>query len=418
MKRVRDVERIVRDLRHPAEAGTHQRILNNLLDVLKQRQRQPAGGPPALRRAIMRSPITRLAAAAVFLIGGSLLVGLLIHTTPPAYALDQTVTANQQLRTLHMTTFCSGHEEPKEFWLQCNERGQIEKTRWHMPVWDAPEDGAKVVVWKDGKIQIWFKGTQKKRSGLVTYTQTDAPYWLLEFARKSDPRPSIAQLKEEQARGEAQLEIQEPTDKTQPILVTATYAPQGQAPGRRTVLRVNQATKLVTSIEAFVLQDGGYALQYRQEFRGYNVPLDPALFDLDGTVPPEVLRIDGDARKATDAKRGLPQGSLSDDEIATEVVRQFFEALIAQDYEKAGQLLCGTSAEEMKQTFGKTRWLRIVSMDKPTPHPMPEVGGLRVPCKVEIEKDGVKSVREPYGPFVRTIHRQGEPPRWEIHGGL
>jgi hypothetical protein len=419
MKCVRDVERIVRDLRHPADAGTHQRILNNLLDVLKQRQRQPAGEPPALRRAIMRSPVTRLAAAAVFLVGGSLLVGLLIHTTPPAYALDQTVTANQQLRTLHMTTFRSGYDDPKEFWLQCSERGQIEKTRWHMPAWDSPQDGAKVVVWKDGKIQIWFKGTERRRPCLATFTQTNAPYWLLEFARKSDPRPSIAQLKEEQARGEVQLEIQEPADKARPIVVTATCPPQDQSPGRRTVLRVNQATKLVTSIEAFALQDGQYALQYRQEFSDYNVPLDPALFDLDGTVPPDVLRADGDAAKATEAKRGLPQGSLSDDEIATEVVRQFFEALIAGDYEKAGQLYCGISAEELRQGFfGKVRILRIVSMDKPTPHPMPEVGGLRVPCKIEIEKDGVKSVWEPFGPFVRTIHRQGEPPRWEIHAGL
>jgi hypothetical protein len=41
-----------------------------------------------------------------------------------------------------------------------------------------------------------------------------------------------------------------------------------------------------------------------------------------------------------------------------------------------------------------------------------------VPCKIEVERDGVKSVWQPYGPFVRAIHREGEPPRWEVHGGL
>jgi hypothetical protein len=41
-----------------------------------------------------------------------------------------------------------------------------------------------------------------------------------------------------------------------------------------------------------------------------------------------------------------------------------------------------------------------------------------VPCKIEIEKDGVKSEWEPYGPFVRTTHKKSEHPRWEIHGGL
>jgi hypothetical protein len=139
------------------------------------------------------------------------------------------------------------------------------------------------------------------------------------------------------------------------------------------------------------------------------------MFDLQTLVPADVQRIDGDAQE----NRGLPQGTLSDDEIAVKVVRQFFEALIARDYETAGQLYCGTGAEEMKQGyFGQTRIIRIISIDTPTPHPIPEVGGLRVPCKIEVEKDGVRSVWEPYGPFVRTIHRQSEHPRWEIHGGL
>ena len=100
-------------------------------------------------------------------------------------------------------------------------------------------------------------------------------------------------------------------------------------------------------------------------------------------------------------------------------MRQFFEALIAGNYEKAGQLYCGVPAEKLRNSpLGKIRFLRIVSLDKPTPHPVSEIGGLRVPCKIEVEKDGVKSVWEPYGPFVRTTHRQMENPRWEIHGGL
>jgi len=358
----------------------------------------------------MKSPITRLAAAAVFLAGASLFIGLLIHTTPAAYGLDQTVAANQQFRSLHITDFCAGHDEPKEFWIECDEQGQIKNARWYMPAWDAPEDGAKVVVWKADTVQVWFQ----KKKGLTTWTGQSAPLWLLDAALATNPKISVAQLQAEQAQGKVQLEIQEPADKAQPIVVTATYPPQGQSPGRRTVLRVNQATKLVLSREGFTWKDGQYVSEYRQEFSDYNVPIDPGLFNLDAIVPAEVRRYDGNAMD----NRGLPQDSLTDEEIATAVVRQFFEALIAQNYEKAGQLLCGTPAAEMKETFGKMRFLRIISMDKPTPHPIPEIGGLRVPCKIEVEKDGVKSVWEPYGPFVRTTHRKMEHPRWEIHGGL
>ncbi len=411
MKRAIEVEKIVRNLRHSAEAETHDRILNNLLDVLKQRKRQPAGGPPALRSTIMKSPITRLAAAAVFIVGVSLFVGLLIHTSPPAYALDQTVAANQQLRSLHLTEFVTGQDDPKEFWLERDEAGRIRNARWHMPTWDSPEDGAKVVVWSGDKIRVWFK----KKGALSTFTQQNPPDWLQGIVRTANPELGIAQLKDRQARGEVELQIQEPPDKAQPIVVTATYLPQSRTPGQRTVLYVDQRTKLVTTLETFALKDGQYVLDCRAQFSDYNTSLDPALFNLEATVPADVRRVDGDAME----RRGLPQGTLSDDEIATEVVRQFFEALIAQNYEKAGQLYCGISAEELRQGFfGKVRILRIISMDKPTAHPIPEIGGLRVPCKVEVEKDGVKSVWEPYGPFVRTTHRKMENPRWEIHGGL
>lgn len=363
----------------------------------------------------MKSPILKLAAAAIIVGVLSLFIGSLLNTTSPAYALEQTIEANQHLYFLHMRAFRPGEDDPKEFWLECDQGGQIKNARWHMPEWDAPEDGAKEVVWKDGKAQIWFRGTARKSPGLATYTQKDAPLWLLDFARMSDPRLSITQLKDAQARGEVELDIQEPADKAQPIIVTATYPPQGQSAGRRTVLSINQVTKLVTSIEGFALQENQYVLKYRQEFSDYNIPIDPALFNLDAAVPADVRRVDGDAIE----NRGLPQGTLSDKEIAVSVVRQFFEAMIAGNYEKASQLYCGTPVEELRDGLGGMRILRIISIGEATPHPTnPEFGGLRVPCKIEVEKDGVKSEWEPFGPFVRTTHRKSENPRWEIHGGI
>ena len=301
MKRAKEVEEIVRSLRHSAEAETHDRILSHLLDVQRQRQQQPVGTPPALRRAIMKSPITRLAAAAVFIGGMSLFIGLLVRTTAPVYALDQTVTANQQLRSLHLTEFVAGQDDPKEFWLERDEAGRIKNARWHMPTWDAPEDGAKVVVWSGDKIRVWFK----KKGALSTFTQQNPPDWLQGIVRTANPELGIAQLKDRQAKGEVELQIQEPPDKAQPIVVTATYLPQSRTPGRRTVLYVDQKTKLVTTLETFVLKDGQYVLDCRARFSDYNVPLDPALFDLEATVPADVRRVDGDALE----RRGLPQAA-------------------------------------------------------------------------------------------------------------
>ena len=411
MKSAEDIKRYFRQATLSTNPDKHEAVFEKIRRAQEQsRTIGPASHRSQFGSNIMKSPVIKLAAAAIVVGVLSLFVGSLLNTTT-AYALEQTIEANQHLHFLHMKTFVAGHDEPKEFWLECDQSGQIKNARWHMPEWDAPEDGAKVVVWSADTIRIWFK----KKSCVSTFTRQAPPLWLLDFALKSDPRLSIAQLKDEQARGQVELEIQEPADKTQPIVVTATYPAQDQSAGRRIILRVNQATKLVTSRELFILKEGSYVLDCRQEFTDYNNAADPALFNLDALVPADVRRVDGDAIE----NRGLPQGTLSDEEIAVEVVRQFFEAMIAGNYEKASQLFCGVPVEELRDGLGGMRILRIVSIGEPTPHPTnPEFGGLRVPCKIEIEKDGVRSIWEPFGPFVRTIHRQSEHPRWEIHGGI
>ena len=75
MKHTRDIERMVKDLREPARTDTHDRILGHLVDVWQQRQRsKPAAGQPSTGRHIMRSPLTKLAAAAAIVL--ALVVGL------------------------------------------------------------------------------------------------------------------------------------------------------------------------------------------------------------------------------------------------------------------------------------------------------------------------------------------------------
>ena len=88
--------------------------------------------------------------------------------------------------------------------------------------------------------------------------------------------------------------------------------------------------------------------------------------------------------------------------------------MIAEDYAKAGQLLSGIPAAKMRELFGKSDFVRIVSIGTPTPHPNPKTRFLCVPCEVEIEVNGVKSTRK-YTPNVRPVYNQ--PDRWAIGGG-
>jgi len=355
--------------------------------------------PLSIRNIIMKSPITKLAAAAVIIVA----IGLLINfwDNPVVYALDQTIEANHSVRYLHIKEITVGHEdEPKEFWLESHEDGQVKNVRMHMPAWDVPSDKAKVIVWKENTAQVWIK----KKNVLLTVRDKAVADKMLELIQAYDPRLAVERLYKQEAEGRVRIEIEEPSDKSRPIVVTAT------GPNRREVLFVDQATKLVTAIKFYQLKDGEYQYQSLLELDGYNQPIDNKVFTLD-EVPTDVIRID-----QTTQEVGLEQGNLTDEEVAAEVVRKFFEALIAENYAGAGQFFEGLPADFIQKTFGHLKFLRIISVGPVGPHPVPETRGLVVPCTVEIEHEGETAEWKLETIGVREVYNQ--PGRWSIFGGI
>jgi len=400
---------------------THQQ--ERVLQVINHSGVSKQSGTHLVWRTIMKSPITKLAAAAVIIVAVALLINVWDKLTPSAYALDQTIKANHTVKYLNVSYANAKHEnDPKEFWIECDESGRIKNARWHMPEWVAPEDGAKVGVWNKDIANIWFK---KKNSLLIIRNKKMADQ-MLKLVQEHDPKLIVQRLYEQEHKGQVNIKIDEPADESLPIVITATYLPENsgsarreilyvdQATNRREILYVDQATKLVKSIELYKQNGDRYEHVGTLGFRDYNIAIDPQLFSLDDETPADVIRVDQVSQMV-----GLAQDYLSDEEIAAEVVRQFFEALINKDYEKAGILYGGIPAEKMQQWFGKINVVRIVSIEKPKPHPVPGVGGFVVPCEVELEdKDGNKSIWKPYGPAVRPVDPEFQPNRWNLHGGI
>jgi hypothetical protein len=354
---------------------------------------------------IMKSQITKLAAAAVIIIAVVLAINLLDES---AYVLAHTIEANHTVRYLHIKYFASEHEdEPKKFWLEFDANGEVRNVRMDFPDWASGGDGPKVVVWKENKAQVWFR----RKNGLLTVRDKSVAESMLKLAQECDPRLAVERLYERKTQGKIKIEIDEPSDKVKPIVVTATYLPESSSPRRRLVLFVDQATKLVIATEFYRLKDGRYQYVGIQEYYNYNQPIDARMFTLDDEVPADVMRVDQTIQDV-----GLAQGNLSNEEVAVEVARQFFQALIAADYAKAGKLLEGIPADKMQQMFGHIKFLRIISIGPAGPHPNPRTGGLVVPCMVEIEKDGQISQWKLERLGVRQVFNQ--PGRWTIFGGI
>ena len=359
-------------------------------------------------RTIMHSRITKLTVAAAaslaIIVGGAVFWG---GSASTAYAIAQTIEANHTVRFLHVTDRDATHEEPKEFWVEFDEFGQVKNVRIHMPEWDSPSDGAKAIVWNSDTVRIWFK---KKNGYFIARDKTVADK-MLGLVEGCDPRQAVKRLEAKAAQGEVELQIEEPASKDELIIVTATYLPGSKGEGRREILFVDQATKLVVERESYRWVDGEYKYLGMQEYLDYNQPISSDMFALDEEVPDDVMRIDQTVQEI-----GLEQGDLSDEVIATEVVRQAFEALIAENYAEAGRLIEGLPAERVREIFGGMRFIRIVSVGPVGPHPNPGTRGLLVPCTVEIEKNGAKSEQAFSRLGVRQVFNQ--PGRWTIFGGL
>jgi hypothetical protein len=403
MKPTDNMEKAIqKKLNFTASAKMHDRILDDVLSAQEESKKtKSALSEPNIRRIIMKSSITKLAAAAVIIAAVVLSINLWNKTVPAAYAFEQTIEAHHSVRYIYIKELTSGHEdEPKEFRLEFYEDGQVKNVRIHMPAWDAPNDGAKVIVWKENKTQVWLK----KKNILVTVRDKVVADQMLKLAEAYDPRLVVERLYKQEAEGRVKIEIDEPSNKAEPIVVTAT------SPSRRSVLFVDQATKLVTAIKFYQLKDGEYQYLSLMEFNGYNQPIEAKVFTLDD-VPAEVVRID-----QTTQEVGLAQGNLTDEEVVVEVVRKFFEALIAKDYARAGQLMEGAPADFIQKHFGQMKFLRIISVGPAAPHPEPRTKGLVVPCTLEIEQDGeiIPWKREAIG--VRQVYNQ--PGRWTIFSDI
>ncbi len=97
---------------------------------------------------------------------------------------------------------------------------------------------------------------------------------------------------------------------------------------------VDPSTKLVIRVIEFRLRDRLWRQVSLREYLDYNRPIDPKLFQLE--LPDDVITIDQINRKV-----GLAKGDLSDGQIATKLAKEFVEAVIADDFQKAGTLLGG-----------------------------------------------------------------------------
>ena len=402
-----NIHKLIKKLNVKAGPELDARVHGDISKALAEpKQTQPAPTQPNIWRIIMKNPMTKLATAAAVIIIAVLGITVLDKSATPAYAIEQTIQASHSVQYLHIKAFMvSISDEPIENWVEFDPSGRVKNMRINKPAWMTPTDGESVIVWKDGKMKFWIK----KKNFLFIQKDQEIAAQVLSTVEQLDPKHAVANILQAQNEVDTKVEIDEPENKAEPIIITATSLVENDLPVQRAILFVDQATKLLNSVETYQLKDGEYIHFSTIEFYDYNIPIDSKVFTLDN-IPSDAMRVD-----QTTQEIGLLQGDLTDNEIAVEVVRQFFEALIARDYAKAGRMFGGVPAERIQKKYGHIKLIRIVSIGKPVLNPA--TAELKVPYVVEIEENGVITewkTKYNYIP-VRQVH--GQPGRWATTGG-
>lgn len=168
------------------------------------------------------------------------------------------------------------------------------------------------------------------------------------------------------------------------------------APDRQEVYEVNPTTKLAERVTYYGRQGDQWKEVKLIEYLDYNQPIGPKVFDLD--LPKDVMKTDQIKRPP-----GLVKGDLTKEQIATKVAREFFEALIVKDYEKAGLIYSGIPAEKIRADHGRLNVLRILKIGNPTAGLHPDPTALAVTVKVEC---GARKWVQEYSPQIRLTDNE------------
>ncbi len=278
MKTQENIKKLIKDAPIRSNPDVNQAVLRDLLKQIDEAETQkPAVALPNAKRIIMKSPITKLAAAAAIIAAAILSVNLWDKSVTSAYAVEQTIEAMRSIRSIH--TYDTDWDNSKgETWIQIDpETGQEQYYRAHgrnLLIVGTPQ--ATYYYYKDeNRVRIRNEYVPASEVSLSRFFE-DVVRWV------------------RQHHGELRFESQFDQELQREIILVHAWTPaQGDMEEKEGVVRVDPITKLPISIEMFKTGPGeGVKSVDRIE---YNVTIPEGTFE---------FQIPQDAKVVYENKKG------------------------------------------------------------------------------------------------------------------
>jgi len=407
MKPADEIRRLFKNAELGVDPDADEKVFEDVFDAHKETiEDTPA--MPEIWRIIMKSPLTRISAAAVVVLAAYLCLQIPKSFVNPAYALQDTIEAHNSIRYLHAKAFWTvgGEKWDFESWIEFDEDGRHAGFRFQASRVSSDKRLGPAIFGHDGdESHTWLPNLNLcfRRSGKSVFAGA-----LLQWMPSDvDPKLICEKLRQQAGDGEIILDVNEPDQKNEPIVLVVTYPAESLSANWKKVLYIDQATRLVKKVEKFEMRDGQYQHERTAEFFDYNQQIDPEMFNLEGELPENVIWIDQSGEEI-----GLAQGDMTDEEIATEVTSQAFQAFIAKDFDKAGQLFLGIPGF-LIENLSSGNVLKIISLGPVHRDPDPDSNAMICSCKTLGEFGGQYYESDAK---IRVVPVSGQPGRWMIGG--
>jgi len=394
MTRANNAEQTIKKkLNFTASTRLHDKILPDVLAAQRESEiSKSAIAEPNIGRTIMKSRITKLAAATVIVGAGILSIHLWDRSTPSAYAFVQTVEAMQGKRSFHIQTYFQQRRKD-EFWAEFDEEGRL--IRYRQREGQGP-DGSLLTLWEAGVQSQYFPPPW----GVRLIKRVDNADGGLEGLEEFDPETIVQEIHALVADGRAVMEVEKPAPyaRLKTLRVTRT-----DGKPLRQVVVVDPATKLVVRVDNYWGSEPEQVFHKGTEVLEYNESMDPGLFE--PNFPEDTMVIDQVTQEV-----GMAEGKMTDQEAVVETLRQTLDALARQDYAKASKLCGGAPRRLIDKFFRQWRPVSTISIGSPE-YVQNVLPVYRVKCTYDIERDGrVETVSPTF--TVRAV--SGQSGRWYV----
>ncbi len=392
MKSAEDIRRYFQKSTLSTNRDRHEDIFEKIQRAQDQsRTIAPVSHRSYIRSKIMKSPITKLAAAVVIVGAVMLSMNLWDKSTPSAYAFEQTVEAMKGKRSFHIQTYYQQRRKD-EFWAEFDEEGKLVRFRQEE---DGGPKGSMITLWEDKIMNRYYPSCGVHEMTLMKNTGGG-----LEGLEEFDPEAIVQEIHALVADGDAIMEIQDPPRYADRMMIHVTRI--DDKPLKRTIV-VDPETKFVVRVDDYCGQEGERAGHHGMEVLEYNKAIDPRLFKPD--FPEGTILMDQVTQEV-----GMARGNMPPEKFAVEIVRAALDAWAKGDFAKASKLCGGVEARLLTERFKDMQPVGRISIGKPEPINSMS-SEFNVSCRYKVEREGQ---REAVSPTLGVFTISGHPGRWHV----